>query len=75
MNAAITITKNCPVAVVATGNCVPGEISGWQRIVKIVDENEVTIRIVQEILDDKGVLIESHQKFPRDTGHVVHGTE
>ena len=48
---------------------------GWQRIVKIVDENEVTIRIVQEILDDNGVLIESHQKFPRDTGHVVHGTE
>ncbi|MCY3945193.1 MAG: hypothetical protein OXF44_02770 [Anaerolineaceae bacterium] len=53
----------------------PGGDFGWQRMVKVVDENEVTIRIVQEILDDNGDLIESHQKFPRDTGHFVHGAE
>lgn len=53
----------------------PGGHFGWQRIVKIVDENEVTIRIVQEIVDDDGVLIESHQKFPSDTGHRIHGTD
>ena len=48
---------------------------GWQRMVKIVDENEVTIQIVQEILDDSGELIESHQKFPSDTGHQVFSRE
>lgn len=46
-----------------------GRNSGWQRMVKVVDENEVTIQIVQEVLDNDGELVETHQKFPSDTGH------
>ncbi len=46
-----------------------GAISGFQRIIKIVDENEVTLQLVQEIYNDDNVLIERHQKFPVDAGH------
>ena len=46
-----------------------GFISGFQRVIKIVDENEVTIQVIQEIYDDVGELIEHHQKYPHDTGH------
>lgn len=49
----------------------PGRDFGSQRFVKIVDENEVTIRFVQEVLDDDGKVIEIHQKFPVDEGHRV----
>ena len=35
-------------------------ISGSQRFVKTVDENEATIRFVQEVFDDSGMLIEIH---------------
>lgn len=43
---------------------------GRQRIVKVVDKNEVTIRVVQEVYDDDDVLIERHVKFPVDRGHT-----
>lgn len=46
-----------------------GAVSGFQRMVKIVDANEITLQLVQEIYNDDGVMIERHQKFPVDTGH------
>jgi hypothetical protein len=42
---------------------------GWCRYVKTVDSREITIRFVQEIYNDDGILIEVHQKYPIDTGH------
>jgi hypothetical protein len=48
-----------------------GRVSGVQRIIKIVDVDENTLRIVQEIYNDQGELVEYHQKFPEDTGHQV----
>ena len=53
----------------------PGVVFGAQRIVKVVDENEFTLAIVQEVYDDEGNLIESHQKYPVDSGHLYHETE
>jgi hypothetical protein len=47
----------------------PGRTWGFARYVKIVDSDEVTQSIVQEIYDDDGKLIERHQKYPVDTGH------
>jgi hypothetical protein len=46
-----------------------GKVAGYARYVKLVDVNEVTISIVQEIYDDAGRLIAIHQKYPIDTGH------
>jgi len=48
-----------------------GLVSGFQRMVKIVDSEENTAQVVQEIYNDAGELIERHQKFPVDTGHQV----
>jgi hypothetical protein len=52
-----------------------GAISGFQRMVKIVDEHEITIQLVQEIYNDAEELIERHQKYPVDTGHERFGEE
>ncbi|MBM4141575.1 MAG: hypothetical protein FJ242_08890 [Nitrospira sp.] len=42
----------------------------WKaRYVKEVDANEETIRFFQEVYDEKGILIEIHEKFPVDKGH------
>jgi hypothetical protein len=46
-----------------------GAVSGFQRMIKVVDADEVTVQMVQEIYNDENVLIERHQKFPVDTGH------
>lgn len=46
-----------------------GAVSGFQRMIKVVDVDEITLRVVQEIYDDADELIERHQKFPVDTGH------
>jgi hypothetical protein len=46
-----------------------GAVSGFQRMVKIVDANEITLQLVQEIYNDDEVMIERHQKYPVDTGH------
>ena len=48
---------------------VPGEARGFARYVKIVDAQERTVQFFQEIYDDNGRLIETHQKFPVDSGH------
>jgi len=43
---------------------------GWKaRYIEEVDEDEGTIRFCQEIYDDKGILVETHEKFPIDKGH------
>ena len=48
---------------------VPGH-SGWRaRYVKEVDASEDTARFCQEIYDDRGRLVEVHEKYPVDLGH------
>ncbi len=47
----------------------PGKVKGYARYVKVVDANEVTLSIVQEIYNDEGQLVGVHQKYPEDTGH------
>ncbi len=36
---------------------------------KEVDAKEKTVRFYQEIYNDKGELIEIHEKYPKDKGH------
>lgn len=48
---------------------VPGKM-GWRaRYFKEVDADERTLRFWQEIYDEKGVLVETHEKYPVDRGH------
>jgi hypothetical protein len=48
---------------------IPGR-RGWSaRYLKEVDEQENTVRFWQEIYNEKGVLVETHQKYPTDLGH------
>lgn len=43
---------------------------GWKaRYVKEVDASETTVKFYQEIYDEKGNLVEVHQKYPADRGH------
>ncbi len=43
---------------------------GWQaRYLKEVDAKEATLRFWQEIFEDQGKLVETHEKFPVDKGH------
>ena len=48
---------------------VKGRTGWFARYVKIVDSNEVTLEFVQEIFNERGKLIEMHEKFPVDKGH------
>lgn len=42
----------------------------WKaRYVKVVDENERTLKFYQEIYDNENILIEVHEKYPVDKGH------
>ena len=44
---------------------------GWKaRYVKIVDRNEETILFRQEIYDEHVKLVEIHEKYPIDNGHI-----
>lgn len=44
---------------------------GWKaKYVKIVDANEVTISFIQEIYNDKEELVEIHEKYPVNKGHI-----
>jgi hypothetical protein len=52
-----------------------GAVSGFQRMIKVVDVAETTLQLLQEIYDDNGTLIERHQKYPVDTGHEILGNE
>lgn len=43
---------------------------GWRaRYLKEVDAGENTLRFWQEIYDDRGTLVEIHEKYPVDSGH------
>lgn len=43
---------------------------GWKaRYVKEVDAEETTTRFWQEIYNERGELVEIHEKYPVDTGH------
>jgi hypothetical protein len=43
---------------------------GWRaRYVKEVDADEQTVSFFQEIYNDRGELVEIHEKFPIDKGH------
>ncbi len=44
--------------------------NGWKaRYFKEVNAQEKTTRFWQEIYDATGQLVETHQKYPADTGH------
>lgn len=47
----------------------PGRVMGFQRMVKVVDRDEKTMFIIQEMYNDNRELIARHQKYPVDTGH------
>ncbi|MEW6192549.1 MAG: hypothetical protein AB1507_04235 [Bacillota bacterium] len=44
--------------------------SGWKaRYLKKVDSEEETLKFYQEIYNDKGELVEIHEKYPVNKGH------
>jgi hypothetical protein len=44
---------------------------GWKaKYVKITNSNEITISFTQEIYNDKNELVEKHEKYPVDKGHI-----
>ena len=43
----------------------------WKaKYLKLVDENDSTLKFWQEIYDNLGKLVEIHEKYPLDKGHV-----
>ncbi len=49
---------------------VLGRNGGKARYLKEVDEEEITTAFWQEIFDKEGKIIEVHEKFPVDKGHI-----
>ena len=44
---------------------------GWKaRYVKEVDKEENTLKFYQEIYNEKNELVEIHEKYPIDKGHL-----
>ncbi len=44
---------------------------GWSaRYVKEVDASERTMKFYQEIYDEEGRLVEIHEKYPVNKGHI-----
>lgn len=48
---------------------ITGRLGWLARYVKEVNIEEETVRFYQEIYNEKGELIEIHEKFPQDRGH------
>ncbi len=48
---------------------IVGQLGWLSRYIKDVNSAEITIRFYQEIYNEKGKLIERHEKFPEDKGH------
>ena len=48
---------------------VEGKMGCRARYLKEVDASEATVRFWQEIYDDRGNLVEIHEKYPVDRGH------
>lgn len=43
---------------------------GWHAVYyKEVDQDEIIIKLWQEIYNEEGVLKEIHEKYPEDKGH------
>ena len=57
------------MAVGVRGWICQGVWGGWPAISKELDSNETTVRFWQEIYDEAGKLVETHEKFPVDKGH------
>ena len=57
------------------GRCYFYEVRGrygWKaRYVKEVDALEQTVKFYQEIYDNTGHMVEIHEKYPKDKGHVA----
>ena len=49
---------------------VPGRHDWTARYVQEVDALERTTRFYQEIYDEKGQLVETHEKYPVERGHA-----
>ena len=48
---------------------VTGRLGWLARYFKEVDANETILHFRQEIYNDQGKLVETHEKFPVDKGH------
>ncbi len=45
--------------------------SGWKAVyLQEVDQEENTLRFWQEIYNEKDILVEIHEKYPEDKGHI-----
>ena len=47
-----------------------GVMAGWRVTSKLVDALERTIKFYQEIFDEDGRLVEIHEKYPVNKGHI-----
>jgi membrane protein implicated in regulation of membrane protease activity len=54
----------------AVSNSTPLIALSKTRYVKEVDATEQTLRFYQEIYNSSGKLIEIHEKYPKDRGHI-----
>jgi membrane protein implicated in regulation of membrane protease activity len=54
----------------AVSNSTPLIAISKTRYVKEVDATEQTLRFYQEIYNSSGKLIEIHEKYPKDRGHI-----
>ena len=50
---------------------VIGKTGGYARCIKRVDDLEITISFVQEIYNSEGILVQIHEKYPVDKGHII----
>jgi hypothetical protein len=64
-----TLPRSCVVAAFTLYGATKIVASGTARYLKEVDASETTIRFWQEIYDDQGKLVETHEKHPVDKGH------
>lgn len=49
---------------------VNGRDGGYALYLKTVNTDEITLRMVQEIYDNRDRLIGVHEKYPVDKGHI-----
>ncbi len=49
---------------------VLGHNGSKARYVKEVDENDITLKFYQEIYNEMGILVEIHEKYPINKGHL-----
>ncbi|MDX2003072.1 MAG: hypothetical protein SFW35_11605 [Chitinophagales bacterium] len=47
-----------------------GKTGGFARYIKTVNREELTISFVQEIYNASNELVEIHEKYPVDKGHI-----